>query len=58
MPTPDELSLFAGRLETIGAPYMITGATAAFPGIASPMSVVSGVGVSMPGLIGRQKRPV
>lgn len=29
MPAPDELSLFAARLETVGAPYMITGATAA-----------------------------
>jgi hypothetical protein len=29
MPAPDELSLFAVRLESIGAPYMITGATAA-----------------------------
>ena len=26
---PDELSLFAARLESLGAPYMITGATAA-----------------------------
>jgi hypothetical protein len=29
MPTPDELSLFVVRLEAIGAPYMVTGATAA-----------------------------
>jgi len=29
MPIPDELSLFVVRLETIGAPYMVTGATAA-----------------------------
>jgi hypothetical protein len=29
MPAPDELSLFAVRLEAIGAPYMVTGATAA-----------------------------
>jgi hypothetical protein len=29
MPAPDELSLFAGPFEAIGAPYMITGATAA-----------------------------
>ncbi len=29
MPPPDELSLFAVRLEAIGAPYMVTGATAA-----------------------------
>lgn len=29
MPAPDELSLFASRLESIGAPYMVTGATAA-----------------------------
>ena len=26
MPGPDELSLFAVRLEAIGAPYMVTGA--------------------------------
>lgn len=29
MPEPDELSLFALRLAATGAPYMITGATAA-----------------------------
>ena len=29
MPAPDELSLFAARLERIGSPYMITGAAAA-----------------------------
>lgn len=29
MPARDELSLFAERLEAIGAPYMVTGATAA-----------------------------
>ena len=29
MPGPDELSLFVVRLELIGAPYMVTGATAA-----------------------------
>ena len=29
MPAPDEISLFAGRLNTVGADYMITGATAA-----------------------------
>src|SRR5260370_376014 len=29
MPGPDELSLFVARLESIGAPYMVTGATAA-----------------------------
>jgi len=29
MPAPDELSLFAVRLEATGAPYMVTGATAA-----------------------------
>ena len=29
MHTQDELGLFASRLETLGAPYMITGATAA-----------------------------
>lgn len=29
MHTPDEVALFALRLEVIGAPYMVTGATAA-----------------------------
>lgn len=29
MPAPDELSVFIERLESIGAPYMVTGATAA-----------------------------
>lgn len=29
MPAPDELRLFVERLESIGAPYMVTGATAA-----------------------------
>lgn len=29
MPAPDELSLFVARLESTGAPYMVTGATAA-----------------------------
>ncbi len=29
MPAPDELLLFAERFESIGAHYMITGATAA-----------------------------
>ncbi len=29
MHTPDEVALFALRLEAIGAPYMVTGATAA-----------------------------
>ncbi len=29
MHAPDELSLFASRLEAINSPYMITGATAA-----------------------------
>jgi len=29
MPAPDELSLFVDRLESIGAPYMVTGAMAA-----------------------------
>ncbi len=29
MPAPDEITLFAGRLDQVGADYMITGATAA-----------------------------
>lgn len=29
MHAPDELSLFVKRLEAVGAPYMVTGATAA-----------------------------
>jgi hypothetical protein len=29
MPGPDDLSIFATRLERVGAPYMVTGATAA-----------------------------
>lgn len=29
MPAPDEIALFAGRLDAVGAEYMITGATAA-----------------------------
>jgi hypothetical protein len=29
MHAPDEVSLFVQRLERIGAPYMVTGATAA-----------------------------
>ena len=44
MPTPDDLSLFAGRLETMGAPYMITGATAAIlygqPRVTNDLDVV------------------
>ncbi len=44
MPGPDELSLFAERLETIAAPYMITGATAAIiygqPRVTNDLDVV------------------
>lgn len=44
MPAPDELSLFAGPLESIGAPYMITGATAAIlygqPRVTNDLDVV------------------
>jgi hypothetical protein len=29
MAGPDELALFVERLEAVGAPYMVTGATAA-----------------------------
>jgi hypothetical protein len=44
MPAPDELSLFAVRLEVIGAPYMVTGATAAIlygqPRVTNDLDVV------------------
>lgn len=44
MPEPDELSLFAVRLEAIHAPYMITGATAAIlygqPRVTNDLDVV------------------
>jgi hypothetical protein len=44
MPPPDELSLFAARLEAIGAPYMVTGATAAIlygqPRVTNDLDVV------------------
>jgi hypothetical protein len=44
MPPPDELSLFAMRLEAIGAPYMVTGATAAIlygqPRVTNDLDVV------------------
>ena len=44
MPGPDELSLFIGRLEAIGAPYMVTGATAAIlygqPRVTNDLDVV------------------
>ncbi|MBC8010347.1 MAG: hypothetical protein H7067_09645 [Burkholderiales bacterium] len=44
MPEPDELSLFAVRLEAIDAPYMITGATAAIlygqPRVTNDLDVV------------------
>jgi len=44
MPGPDDLSLFAERLERIGAPYMITGATAAIlygqPRVTNDLDVV------------------
>lgn len=44
MPAPDELSLFASRLESIGAPYMVTGATAAIlygqPRVTNDLDVV------------------
>ena len=44
MPAPDELSLFAVRLEAIGAPYMVTGATAAIlygqPRVTNDLDVV------------------
>ena len=44
MPAPTELSLFAQRLESIGAPYMVTGATAAIlygqPRVTNDLDVV------------------
>ncbi|MBI2517688.1 MAG: hypothetical protein HYV95_12360 [Opitutae bacterium] len=44
MPGPDELSLFVERLETVGAPYMVTGATAAIlygqPRVTNDLDVV------------------
>lgn len=44
MPAPDELSLFVDRLEDIGAPYMVTGATAAIlygqPRVTNDLDVV------------------
>ncbi len=44
MQEPDELSLFAERLEQIGAPYMVTGATAAIvygqPRVTNDLDVV------------------
>jgi hypothetical protein len=44
MRAPDEVSLFAGPLEAIGAPYMITGATAAIlygqPRVTNDLDVV------------------
>jgi hypothetical protein len=44
MPEPDELSLFVARLETVGAPYMVTGATAAIlygqPRVTNDLDVV------------------
>lgn len=44
MPPPDELSLFAVRLEALGAPYMVTGATAAIlygqPRVTNDLDVV------------------
>jgi hypothetical protein len=44
MPAPDELSLFVSRLEIIGAPYMVTGATAAIiygqPRVTNDLDVV------------------
>ena len=44
MPVPDEISLFVGRLNTVGADYMITGATAAIiygqPRVTNDLDVV------------------
>jgi hypothetical protein len=44
MPAPDELSVFVTRLEAIGAPYMVTGATAAIlygqPRVTNDLDVV------------------
>jgi hypothetical protein len=47
MPAPDELTLFVVRLEAIGAPYMVTGATAAIlygqPRVTNDLDVVLGL---------------
>lgn len=44
MPAPDDLILFVARLEAIGAPYMVTGATAAIlygqPRVTNDLDVV------------------
>ena len=44
MPAPDELGLFVARLESTGAPYMVTGATAAIlygqPRVTNDLDVV------------------
>jgi len=44
MPPPDDLGLFAARLEAVGAPYMVTGATAAIiygqPRVTNDLDVV------------------
>lgn len=44
MPAPDELSLFVARFESTGAPYMVTGATAAIlygqPRVTNDLDVV------------------
>jgi hypothetical protein len=44
MPPPDDLLFFAARLEAVGAPYMITGATAAImygqPRVTNDLDVV------------------
>lgn len=48
MPAPDELSVFAQRLEALGAPYMVTGATAAIlygqPRLTNDLDVVLALG--------------
>lgn len=53
MPAPDELSLFVDRLEAIGAPYMVTGATAAIlfgqPRVTNDLDVVLSLDDSTPG---------
>ena len=47
---PDELELFVARLETIGAPYMVTGATAAIiygqPRMTNDLDVVLSLGIA------------
>lgn len=55
MPAPDEPGLFVARLESIGAPYMVTGATAAIlygqPRVTNDLDVVLSLDDSARGLL-------